>query len=66
MNNDEEQDLRIHVALHAMGNPNLVTGQAPEWQLAKWFGGRGGIKASEIAAEQAVEYADALIARVRR
>lgn len=37
--------------------------QPPEWQLRAWFGGdAGGITREQIAARQAYEYADAMLA----
>lgn len=45
----------------ALANPAICTGTAPEWQLQKWFGNRMGLTSQEIAAKQAVVYADAMI-----
>lgn len=54
--------LRDWFAGQALANPTICTGTASEWQLADWFGNRTGIYSWEIAARQAGQYADAMLA----
>jgi len=58
--------VRRDLAAQAMQNPAICTGQASEYDLADWFGGRAGIRREEIAAKQAARYADALLAELER
>lgn len=53
--------LRDYFAGQALANPVICTGKAEEYQLERWFGGRGGITAAEIVAKQAATYADAML-----
>ena len=53
--------LRDWFAGQALANSNLCDGKAPEWQLRRWFGDRGGITNEEIAVKQALAYADAML-----
>lgn len=53
---------REYFAAAALANPALCTGSAPEYMLKAWFGERIALTQQEIAARQAVAYADALIA----
>lgn len=54
--------LRDWFAGQALSNPSICTGSAHEWQLREWFRDRSGITSFEIAAKQAGEYADAMLA----
>lgn len=62
-NHHEGMTLRDWFAGQALSNSALCTGSAPEYQLKAWFGGRTGIMRHEIAARQAGEYADAMLAQ---
>lgn len=63
---EDEESIRAYMAAHALGNANICTGTAKDWDLTRWFGKeRTGIRPSEIAAAQAVEYADELFARLK-
>ena len=50
------------LAACALGNPALCTGTAPDYDLRRWFGGRGGVTRMEIAAAQAYDFAAAMTA----
>lgn len=55
--------LRDWFAGQALANAAICTGQAHDWQVAAWFGPhRTGITRAEIAAKQAIQHADAMIA----
>jgi hypothetical protein len=54
--------LRDWFAGQALANPGICTGDAPEYELRRWFGDRCGIRATEIVARQALDYADAMLA----
>lgn len=55
--------IRDWFAGKALGNPEICTGTAQEHDLRRWFGdARTGIRAWEVAAKQAFEYADAMLA----
>jgi hypothetical protein len=54
--------LRDWFAGQALSNPAICTGKADEFWLRRWFRDRGGIMPWEIAAKQAGEYADAMLA----
>ena len=57
-----ELSLRNRFALAALANPNVCTGQAPEWQLDQWFGKDcSGITRKQVIAKQAFVMADAMI-----
>lgn len=45
----------------ALANPNICTGDAPDYQLRAWFGERTGITRAEIVAKQAAEYAKSVL-----
>lgn len=53
--------LREYFAGQALSNSAICTGVTSEWQLRQWFGERGGITKTEIAAKQAWDYADAML-----
>jgi hypothetical protein len=53
--------LREWYAGKALSNPAICTGNAPEYELRAWFGGRGGISRAEIVSRQAFDFADAMI-----
>jgi hypothetical protein len=52
---------RDYFAGHALANATICTGVATEWELRGWFGDCYGITRYEIAAKQALEYADAML-----
>jgi hypothetical protein len=52
---------RNHLAGQALANAAICTGVAAEYELRAWFGDRCGITRYEIAAKQAMEYADAML-----
>lgn len=54
--------LRDWFAGQALANSAICTGSAPNYELDRWFGGRGGITKAEIVALQAGQYADAMLA----
>jgi hypothetical protein len=54
--------LRDWFAGQALANPAICTGTAPDYDLTRWFGDRCGIMRHEIAARQAGDYADAMLA----
>jgi hypothetical protein len=55
--------LRDWFAGQALSNPEICTGTAQEYDLRRWFGDtRTGIRAFEVAAKQAGDYADAMLA----
>lgn len=54
--------LRDYFAGQALGNSTICTGKATGYELRNWFGGRSDITRHEIAAKQASEYADAMMA----
>lgn len=55
--------LRDYFKGQALANPALCSGEAEDWQLRHWFRtGQGNITRFEIAAKQAEEYADAMLA----
>jgi hypothetical protein len=54
--------LRDWFAGQAISNAAICTGSAPEYELLRWFGPRGGITRAEIVAAQAHDYADAMLA----
>ena len=45
----------------ALANPEICTGHAPEYMLAKWFPDQTGISTADIAAKQAEAVADAML-----
>lgn len=59
----EEETLRDQFAAMALGNGTICTGFAKDHDLARWFGGRGGVTKPEICSAQAYEYADAMMNR---
>jgi hypothetical protein len=54
--------LHDYFAGQALSNPVICTGTAHEYELRRWFGERGGVTRYEIAAAQASDYADAMLA----
>lgn len=59
---DPGMTLRDWFAGQALGNPNICTGNASDWQLRAWFGEhRTGITSAEVTAKQAAIYADAML-----
>ena len=48
-------------ALAAASNPELVTGQAADFYIKSWFPGRHNVNRGEIAAAQAMDFADAFV-----
>jgi hypothetical protein len=58
--------LRDWFAGQALSNPAICTGQDKDYNLQRWFGERGGITSWQIAAAQALEFADAMIAERNR
>jgi hypothetical protein len=52
---------RDYFAGQALANATICTGRSVDWQLQAWFGDRCGITQYEIAAKQALEYADAML-----
>jgi hypothetical protein len=61
INKQEQITRRDHFAGQALANAAICTGVANEWELKGWFGNQGGITRYQIAAKQALEYADALM-----
>jgi hypothetical protein len=55
--------LRDWFAGQALSNPALCTGTAPDYELRRWFGERGGVTKAEIVAAQAYDHADAMLAQ---
>lgn len=64
--NETGMTLRDWFAGQALSNPTICTGRAEEYHLRRWFGECCGIMAHEIAAKQAHEYADAMLAERKR
>lgn len=59
----EGMTLRDWYAGQAMANPSICTGEAPSWQMVRWFGEHAnGITRPQIIARQALDFADALLA----
>jgi hypothetical protein len=58
----EGMSLRDWFAGQALADPAICTGTAPDYDLTRWFGDRCGIMRHEIAARQAGDYADAMLA----
>jgi hypothetical protein len=59
--NERHNERHDYFAGQALANATICTGHAVDWQLRVWFGGRGSITRYEIAAKQAMEYADAML-----
>lgn len=59
----EGMTLRDYFAGQALANPTICTGTAHKWDIDRWFGTtRTGIMCHEVAARQALDYADAVLA----
>lgn len=56
--------LRAYFMAAAIKNEKLCSGTAADWEIRSWFGGRGGILREEIAAMQARNLADAMLAEL--
>jgi len=55
--------MREYYAGQALANAAICTGSASKWEIDRWFGTvRTGIMCHEVAARQALEHADALLA----
>jgi hypothetical protein len=58
---EQGMSLQDYYIGQALANPTLCTGNALEYELRAWFGDRGGITKYQIAAAQALAYANAMI-----
>ena len=60
--NVSDMTLRDYFAGQASSNQLICTGKVEERQLKAWFGEKCGVTREEIAARQALAYADAILA----
>jgi hypothetical protein len=61
----EKKDMRIWFAGMALSNPSICHGNVSDHDLDRWFGkSHRGVSRAMVVAQQALEYADVMIAAV--